>query len=138
MTEQNPYVNGEIKMQSSDSCCVLGIYEFQGAGLFCAAEILFSNEKQLKHQRKRSIPTPSDAFTCLDQKFRAKRQIKSIVIFMHHLEIRFFHLPFSSKQPGDTWSSPVLTGSPCSWHRVVGFEGHCFSLLVEELHFFLS
>lgn len=57
---------------------------------------------------------------------------------MHHLEIRFFHLPYSSKQPGDTWSNPVLTGSPCSWHRVVGFEGHCFALLVEELHFFLS
>lgn len=78
----------------------------------------------------------AEAFTCLDQKFRAKRQIKSIVIFMHHLEIRFFRPPFSSKQPGDTWSSPVLTGSPCSWHRVVGVEGHCFALLVEELHFF--
>lgn len=57
---------------------------------------------------------------------------------MHHLGIRFFYLPYSSKQPGDTWSSPVLTASPCSWHRVVGFEGHCFALLVKQLHFFLS
>lgn len=32
----------------------------------------------------------------------------------------------------------MLMGSPCFWHRVVGFEGHCFALLVEELHFFLS
>lgn len=57
---------------------------------------------------------------------------------MHHLEIRFFHLPYSSKQPGNTWSSPVVMGSPCSWHGVVGFEGHCSAFLVEELHFFLS
>lgn len=54
---------------------------------------------------------------------------------MHHLEISFFHLPYSSKQPGDTWSSPAVMGSPCSWHGVVGFEGHCFALLVEELRF---
>lgn len=131
-------VDREIKLQSFDFCCVLGIYKFQGAGLFHAAEILFSNEKKLKHQRKRSIPTPSDTFTSLDQKFRAKRQIKSTVIFMPHLEVRFFHLPYSSKQAGHTGSSPVLMGSPCSWHRVLGFEGHCFALLPEKLHFSLS
>lgn len=63
---------------------------------------------------------------------------------MHHLEISFFHLPYSSKQPGDTWSSPAVMGSPApgmewwglrdtallSWSR-----NYIFSCLVSPTEF---
>lgn len=102
---------------------------FHGTGLFHAAKIPFSNEQQLKHLIKRSIPTPSNAFTCLDQKLRIKR----FVIFLHHLDIRLLPLPYLSKHLGmgeqprthtvalllarEHWVSPAGTLPLLPWSR---------------------